>query len=181
MSMRFMDAQQIPCKIFVEAGSGIFDQLDVEYRVDPRQNLSRKMALEIEQNPMRTIFFYYGGGIMPVQGSFICLPFDASRPFNQAYLYESKMYPKTMSLEILQDSPAGPGLHIVGKYRDAVAKTRLQQIIDKNSALPVFFIQKVVIPLRSGTFEWTPELKDNILILRLWNNKVLRFAEVAEA
>jgi hypothetical protein len=178
--MRFMDAERTPCKLFLEAGNGMFDQLDVEYKVDPRQNLSRKMAMEIEQNPMRTVFFHYSEGLLPVQGPFICLPFDASRPFNQAYVYESKMYPKTMSLEILQDSPTGAGLYIAAKYRDTLAKTRLQQIIDRNSALPIFFVQKVVIPLRSGIFEWTPELKDNILILRLWNNKILRFAEVKE-
>ncbi|HEX9902975.1 MAG TPA: hypothetical protein VGB72_08945 [Acidobacteriota bacterium] len=178
--MRFMDAERTPCKLFLEVGPGTFDQLDVEYKVDPQQNLSRKMAMEIEQNPMRTVFFHYGGGLLPVQGSFICLPFDASRPFNQAYLYESKMFPKTMSLEILQDSPTGAGLYITAKYRDSLAKTRLQQVIDRNSALPIFFVQKVVIPLRSGIFEWTPELKDNILILRLWNNKILRFAEVKD-
>jgi len=178
--MRFMDAERTPCKLFLEAGNGVFDQLDVEYKVDPQQNLSRKIATEIEANPMRTVFFHYSGGLIPVQGSFICLPFDASRPSSQAYLYESKMYPRTMSLEILQDSPTGAGLYIAARYRDSMAKTRLQQAIDRNSALPVFFIQKVVIPLRSGVFEWTPLLKDHILILRLWNNKTLRFAEVKE-
>ncbi len=40
--------------------------------------------------------------------------------------------------------------------------------------MPLFFIQKAVIPLRTGVFEWTPELKDHILVLRLWANKMLR-------
>ena len=178
--MRFLDAERTPCKLFLEAGHGVFDQLDVEYKVDPQQNLSRKLAAEIESNPMRTVFFHYSGGLIPVQGSFICLPFDAIRPSSQAYMYESRMYPRTMSLEILQDSPTGAGLYISARYRDSMTKTRLQQAIDRNSALPVFFVQKLVIPLRSGVFEWTPQLKDNILILRLWNNKILRFAEVKE-
>ncbi len=178
--MRFNDAQIVPCKLFIEYGDRTFDALDVEYGVDPHQNISRRMATEIEQSSTRTIQFIHRDGILPVQGSFLCIPFDVSRPMSQSFLYETKMFPRTIDLEILQERPDGPSLHIAGKYRDTLARPRLQQSIEKNSILPLFFIDQAVIPLKNGAFHWTPELKDNILVVRLWNNKLLKTRESSE-
>jgi hypothetical protein len=65
-------------------------------------------------------------------------------------------------------------LRILGRYCDTAARGRLQQAIDKNSILPLFLVEKADIPLGGGSFVWTPDLKDHVLILRLWNNKILR-------
>jgi len=178
--MRIKDAQIVPCKLFLEYGGRTFEALDVEYSLDPHQNISRRMAMDIEQSATRTIQFYYRDGILPVQGPFLCVPFDVSRPIAQSFLYETKMFPRTMDLEILQEYPGEPSLHVLGKYRDTAARTRLQQAIERNTPLPLFFIEKAVIPLKNGVFQWTPDLRDNILMVRLWNNKLLKTKESVE-
>ncbi|OGD27242.1 MAG: hypothetical protein A2Y56_02970 [Candidatus Aminicenantes bacterium RBG_13_63_10] len=172
--MRIKDAQLVPCKLFIEYGDRTFDALEVEYAVDPSQNISRRMALEIEQNSTQTIQFIFKNGMLPVQGPFLCIPYDVSRPISQAFVYETKIFPRTMDLEIFYENPGGRSLHVLGKYRDTAAQTRLHQAVEKNSILPLFFIRKASLPLKNGVFEWTPEFKDNILIVRLWNNKMLR-------
>lgn len=178
--MRIKDAQIVPCKLLLEYGDRTFDVLEVEYAVDPSQNIARRMALEIEHSPARTVFFLYKNGMLPVQGPFLCIPYVVGRFITQSFLYESKVYPRTRELEICYDNPKGADLHVLGRYRDTADASRLQQAIERHSILPLFPIRKAVAPLKSGVFEWTPELKDNILLVRLWNNKIIRSTESAD-
>jgi len=178
--MRIKDAQLVPCTLLLEYGDRTFDALEVEYAVDPSQNIARRMALEIEQSPARTVPFLYKNGMLPVQGPFLCIPHDVGRFIAQSFLYESKIYPRTRELEIFYDNPHGTDLHVLGRYRDTADASRLHQAIEKHSILPLFTIRKAVVPLKSGVFAWSPDLKDNILLVRLWNNKMLRSTESAD-
>lgn len=177
--MRIKDAQLVPCRLFIEFGDRTFDALEVEYALDSGQNIPRRMALEIEQSPTRTVRFLHKAGTLPVQGSFLCLPYDSGFSVAQSLAYEKKLFPRAMNLDVRYENPAGPGLFVRGRYCDTAARGRLQQVIDRNSILPLFSVETAEIPLKSGFFRWTPDLKDHILILRLWHNKMLRSTECA--
>lgn len=178
--MRIKDAQIVPCKLLLECGDRTFDALEVEYAVDPSQNISRRMAFEIEQSPARTVRFLYKNGWLPVQGPFLCIPLDSNRFLAPSFSYETKMFPRIRELEIFSENPNGADLQILGRYRDTADETRLEQAVERHSLLPLFSIRKAIVPLKKGVFEWTPDLKDHILIVRLWNNKMLRSTESPE-
>jgi hypothetical protein len=172
--------ETIRCALYAESETGVFDRYNVSLEVTPDVAISRYIAFEVEKSKSKTIIFQTDRGRIPVQGQFLCIPFDTGRQMNDIFAYERKMYPKTMQLDVSYPSALPESLHIRALYRDSLAKTRLALAIENSSIIPLYNVQTAVVPLRSGAMHWGEEFKDNILIVRLWNNKVLQLEEVVD-
>ncbi|OGD28775.1 MAG: hypothetical protein A2Y56_06675 [Candidatus Aminicenantes bacterium RBG_13_63_10] len=172
--------ETIRCALFSETESGLFDRHDVSIEVTPDVAISRYVAFEVEKSKSRTIIFNTDKGKIPVQGQFLCIPFDIGRQMSDLFAYERKMYPKTMQVDISCLGPSEESFHLRAKYRDSLAKTRIPLAIENNSIVPLYDVQDGVIPLRKRTLLWKDEFKDNIVIARLWNNKILKIEEVLD-
>ena len=172
--------ETIRCALFVEADNGLFDRHDVAIEVTPEVAISRVVAFEVEKSKTKTIVFQTNGGRLPVQGQFLLIPYDTGRHVSDIFSYEHKMYPKTMEIEITYPSLAAESLHIQAKFRDSLAKTRLSLAWENNSIVPLYDIKTATIPLRSKVIQWGKEFTQNVLIVRLWNNKIIRTDEVLD-
>ena len=172
--------ETVKCALFSEATSGVFDRYEVRVEITPDVAISRYIAFELEKSKSRTIIFLTDQGKVPVQGQFLCIPFDTGRHMNDIFAFERKMYPKTMQVDITSPGPVGESFHLRAKYRDSLAKTRIPLAIENNSIVPMYDIQAGIIPLKNGIFQLKDEFKDNIVIVRLWNNKILKIEEVLD-
>jgi len=172
--------ETIRCALFAESESGRFDQYEVSIDVTPDVAISLYISFEVEKSKSKTIVFQTKNGRLPVQGQFLCVPYDIARQMNDIFAYERKMYPKTMEIEISYPNPLGEGLHILAKFRDSMARTRISLAIENSTIVPLYDVKEATIPLKSRVLRWGTEYKENILIVRLWSNKILRMEEVQD-
>lgn len=172
--------ETISCALFAESESGLFDQYEVTLEVTPDVAISRFIAFEVEKSKSKTIVFQTKNGRLPIQGQFLCVPHDIGRQMNDIFAYERKMYPKTMEIDISYPNPLGEGFHILAKFRDTMAKTRITLAMENSTLIPLYHVKEATIPLKSRVLHWGTVFKDNILIVRLWNNKIIRMEEVQD-
>jgi len=172
--------ETIRCALFSEAHSGIFDRHEVSIEVVPDVAISRYIAFEVEKSKSKTIIFSTEKGKIPVQGQFLCIPFDIGRQMSDMFAYERKLYPKTMQLDVSSPGSSPEIFHLRAKYRDSLAKTRVPLAIENNSIVPLYDVQAATIPLKNRILHWKEEFQDNIVIVRLWNNKILKMEEILD-
>jgi hypothetical protein len=172
--------ETIACALFVEAESGLFDHYDVAIEVTPDVAISRYVAFEVEKSKTKTIVFHTKSGRLPVQGQFLLIPYDTGRQISDVFAYERKMYPKTMEIEVTYPNPLAESFHIQAKFRDSLAKTRLMLAWENGSIVPLYDVKTATIPLKSKVVQWGKEFTNNILIVRLWNNKIIRTDEILD-
>lgn len=176
----YLKTETVSCALFAESEGGLFDQYEVTIDVTPDVALSRHIAFEVEKSKSKTIVFQTKNGRLPIQGQFMCVPRDIGRHMNDIFSYERNVYPKTMEIEVSYPNPMGEGLHILAKYRDTMARTRIPLAVENNTIIPFYDVKEATIPLKSRVLHWGAEFKDNVLIVRLWNNKILRAEEIQD-
>jgi hypothetical protein len=172
--------ETISCALFAESENGLFDQYEVTIDVTPDVAISRYIAFEVEKSKSKTIIFQTKNGRLPIQGQFLCVPRDIGRQMNDIFAFERKMYPRAMEIEVSYPNPLGEGFHIMAKFRDTVARTRISLAVENSTIIPLYDVKEATIPLKSRVLHWGAEFKDNILIVRLWNNKIIRAEEIQD-
>lgn len=170
----------IKCTLFVEATIGVFDRYEATLEVTPDVAISRYIAFEVEKSKSKTLILQTAQGKIPVQGQFLCIPYDVGRQVSDIFAYERKMYPKTMLVDVFYAGQGGKDFRVRAKFRDSLAKTRVPLAIENSSIVPLYDVQTADIPLRDRVFHWNEEFKDNILIARIWSNKTLTLEEVVD-